>query len=187
VDSISTRLKPASQKLLAAWLRLPRPEIVPARAAFDPCEVASILPVVSLIERASPDEWRMRLAGTELERRWGKDLAGLTYAEVLSPQAVDVTHCEFEAICRQPCVSWSLRRLDLRSGRRLQIETLRLPLRGKDGEVSLILSCHGELSPQIMYEGDRPREIVTVLEQEFFDIGAGIPPFRCVPVPRSAL
>jgi hypothetical protein len=181
VDSIGARLQPASQKLLAAWLRLPRPEIVPTRAVFDPCEIASILPIISLIERATPNEWRMRLAGTELERRWGKDLSGLTYAEVLSPQAVDVTHCEFEAICRHPCGSWSLRGLELRSGRRLQVETMRLPLRGKDGEISLILSCHGELSPQILYQGDHPRAIVTVFDQGFFDIGAGIPPFKCVP------
>jgi hypothetical protein len=181
VDSISARLQPAAQKLLAAWLQLPRPDIVPARAAFDPSEIAGILPVISLIERASADEWRMRLAGTELERRWGRDLGGLTYAEVLSPQAVTVTHCEFEAICRQPCGSWSLRSLDLRSGRRLHTETLRLPLRSRNGEVSLILSCHGELSPELIYEADHPREIVTVFEQQFLDIGAGIPSFRCVP------
>jgi hypothetical protein len=122
----------------------------------------------------------MRLVGTEIERRWGRDLGGLTYAEVLSPQAVDVTHCEFEAICCQPCGSWSLRHLDLRSGRRLQTETLRLPLRGKDGKVSLIISCNGELGHDALREADAPREIVTVFEQQFLDIGAGVPGFRCV-------
>ena len=182
MDSISARLQPASQKLLDAWQLLPRLDLVPTRASFDPCEIAGILPIVTLIERIGPYEWRMRLAGTEIERRWGRDLGGLTYAEVLSPQAVDVTHCEFEAICRLPCGSWSLRRLELRSGRRLQTETLRLPLRDKNGEVRLIVSCNGELSPDLMHEADQPREIVTVFEQQFFDLGAGIPDFRCVPV-----
>jgi len=181
VDSISARLQPASQKLLAAWSRLPRPAVVPARASFDPCEIAGILPVISLIERVEPGEWRVRLAGTEIERRWGRSISGMAYAEVMSPQAVDVTHCEFDAICRQPCGSWSLRHLELQSGRRLQIETLRLPLRDKDGEISLILSCNGELTLQSFREADHPREIVTVFEQEFIDIGAGIPSFRCVP------
>ncbi|MFZ2007159.1 MAG: PAS domain-containing protein [Stellaceae bacterium] len=181
MDSICARLQPASQKLLAAWRRLPRPNIVPERASFDPCDISSILPIISLIERAAPDEWRVRLAGTEIERRWGRELSGLTYAEMLSSQAVDVTHCEFEAICHQPCGSWSLRHLELRSGRRLQTETLRLPLRDKHGEVSLIVSCNGELSTELMRETDQPREIVTVFEQQFFDIGAGIPDFRCVP------
>jgi hypothetical protein len=182
VDSICARLQPVSQKLLAAWLRLPRADVVPARTAFDPCEIASILPIISLIERVAAEEWRVRLAGTELERRWGRTLAGLSYAEVLSAQAAEVTHCEFDAICRQPCGSWSLRRLDFRSGRRLQTETLRLPLRDKKGEVRLIVSCSGELSHEAIYDTDHPREVVSVFEQEFFDIGAGIPPFNCIPV-----
>jgi hypothetical protein len=183
VDSICDRLQPVSQKLLAAWLRLPRPDVVPARTDFDPCEIPGVLPVISLFERVTADEWRVRLAGTELERRWGRELTGLSYAEVLSPQAAEVTHCEFDAICRQPCGSWSLRRLDLRSGRRLQTETLRLPLRDKKGEVGLILSCSGELSHEPVYDTDLPREVVSVFEQEFFDIGAGIPPFNCVAAP----
>ncbi len=181
MDLISARFQPASQKLLAAWSRLPRPHIVPARASFDPGEIASILPVISLIERVAPGEWRVRLAGTEIERRWGRALSGMAYAEVMSPQAVDVTHCEFEAICRQPCGSWSLRHLELQSGRRLQIETLRLPFRDKNGEITLILSCNGELAPQSIREADNPRQVVTVFEQEFIDIGAGVPNFRCVP------
>jgi hypothetical protein len=181
VDLICDRFQPASQKLWEAWSRLPRPDIVPTRASFDPCDIPGILPVISLIERVSPGEWRVRLAGTELERRWGRELSGITFAEVLSPQAVEVTHCEFEAMCRQPCGSWSLRHLELRSGRRLQTETVRLPLRDKNGVVNLIVSCNGELSPDLMRETDQPREIVTVFEQEFFDIGAGVPAFRCVP------
>lgn len=181
MEAIHARFQPASQKLWAAWSALPRPGIVPTRTSFDPCAIPSILPVISLIERMAPGEWRVRLAGTELERRWGRELSGLSYAEVLSSQAVDVTHCELDAICRQPCGSWSLRHLELQSGRRLQTETLRLPLRDKHGEVALIVSCNGELTPELMREPDQPREIITVFEQQFFDIGAGIPDFRCVP------
>jgi hypothetical protein len=50
-----------------------------------------------------------------------------------------------------------LRRLDLRSGRRLQTDTLRLPLRDKKGEVGLIVSCNGELSHEPAYDTDYPR------------------------------
>lgn len=183
MDSIFARLLPASQKLLATWQRLPRDGGVPSRAAFDPCEIAGILPVISLIERIGFREWRVRLAGTELERRWGRNLSGLNYAEVLSPQAFEVTHREFDAICSQPCGSWSLRRLDLRSGQRLQTETLRLPLRGKTGEISLILSCNSEAGDGDLRDVHDPREIVTMSEQEFVDIGAGLPEFTCLPAP----
>ena len=181
MDSICARLQPVSKKLLEAWLRLPRADVVPARADFDPCAIPGVLPVISLIERVAAEEWRVRLAGTELERRWGRNLAGLSYAEILSRQAAEVTHCEFDAICRQPCGSWSLRRLVLHSGRRLQTETLRLPLRDRKGEVRLIVSCNGALSHDAIRDNDHPREVVSVFEQEFFDIGAGIPPFNCIP------
>jgi hypothetical protein len=186
VDLIADRLQPASRILLAAWRELPAHDCVPMRASFDPIAIASILPIVSLIERISADEWRLRLAGTELERRWGATLTGLTFAEVLSAQAAAVTHCELEAVCRQPCGSRALRHLELRSGRRLQTETLRLPLRGKSGAVDLILCCNGELPLGIVPEADQPREIITVVEQKFFDIGAGIPAVACMPAPVPA-
>lgn len=185
MDSIIDRLQPASRTLLAAWRQLPRHDGVPTRASFDPVAIAGILPIVSLIERVSADEWRLRLAGTELERRWGAKLTGLTFAEVLSAQAAAVTHCELEAVCRQPCGSWALRHLELRSGRRLQTETLRLPLRGKAGAVDLILCCNGELPPGVVPQADQPREVVTVVEQKFFDIGAGVPAVACMPAPAS--
>jgi hypothetical protein len=63
----------------------------------------------------------------------------------------------------------------------LQTESLRLPFRDKNGEITLILSCNGELAPQSIREADHPRQVVTVFEQEFVDIGAGVPNFRCVP------
>jgi hypothetical protein len=179
------RLGPAARDLLAAWSVLPRRDGVPARADFDPMAVPHILPVVSLIERIEEGEWRMRLAGTEIERRWGRTLTGVSYVDILAPAAAMSTLCEFEAICRQPCGSWSMRHLDLSSGRRLDVETLRLPLRAADGGLSLILSCSGELTGRFTHEPDRCREILTVIEQQFLDIGAGIPDWVCAPWPTG--
>ena len=185
MNSIADRLGQPARELLAAWTSLPRQGGVPRRADFDPMSVARILPVVSLVERVEGG-WRLRLVGTEIERRWGRALTGIDYRELLSPAAAEVTFCEFGAICGQPCGSWSLRRLELASGRRLTAETLRLPLRGGDGSVSLILSCSGELSGRVLPEPDRPREIVTVVEQRFVDIGAGLPGIVCLRAAAAA-
>jgi hypothetical protein len=168
--------------LFEAWSHLPRQDGVPLRASFDPLSIARILPVISLVQRISADEWRVRLAGTELERRWGRPLTGLNYADVMSPQVTVITHREFEAICSQPCGSWSLRHLELQSGRRLETDTLRLPLRAGDGSISLILTSNGELGTDLQCRADPSQEIVTVVEQHFFDIGAGIPAPDCVEV-----
>lgn len=186
LDTIVTdRLQPAARQLLAAWSALPRRDGVPARADFDPMTVPRILPVVSLIERIDEREWRMRLAGTEIERRWGRPLTGVSYADIMAPAAAMSTLCEFEAICRQPCASWSMRHLELGSGRRIDVETLRLPLRAADGTRSLILSCGGEVTARSLHEPDQYREVLTVIEQEFLDIGSGIPEWVCAPWPTG--
>jgi hypothetical protein len=186
LDTMSIgRLGAAARDLLAAWSALPRRDGVPARADFDPMAVRQILPIVSLIERIDASEWRMRLAGTEIERRWGRTLTGLSYTDIMAPAAAASTLCEFEAICRQACGSWSMRHLELSSGRRIDVETLRLPLRAADGRVSLILSCSGELTGRFLHEADQCREVLTVVEQEFLDIGTGIPEWVCAPWPTG--
>ena len=42
----------------------------------EPMSIARILPIVSLLERTGPDDWRFRLVGTEIERRWGRKITG---------------------------------------------------------------------------------------------------------------
>ena len=180
LDSITARLQPEALLLFEAWSRLPRVDGVPARSSFDPVSVARILPVISLIQWISATEWRVRLAGTELERRWGRPLTGLNYADVMSPPVTAITFHEFETICTQPCGSWSLRHLELRSGRRLETDTLRLPLRASDGSVSLIITSNGELGTDLLCQTDPSQEVITVVEQQFLDIGAGIPALNCV-------
>jgi hypothetical protein len=184
-SAVLDRLRPTARDLFSAWSMLPRRDGVPGRADFNPMAVHQILPVVSLIERVQGGEWRMRLAGTEIERRWGRALTGLGYTDVMAPAAVTSTLCEFEAICRQPCGSWSMRHLELSSGRRIDVETLRLPLRAADGAVKLILSCSGEVTGRFVHEVDQCREILTVIDQEFLDIGAGTPEWVCAPWPTG--
>jgi hypothetical protein len=172
---IAKHLKPVARELLVAWSRLAMREFVPDRQSFDPMSIARILPVVSLIERTSDDEWHLRLIGTEIERRWGRSLTGCNYLELLSPQAASKTLREFRAIVEHPCGSWSLRRLQLSSGELTTVETLRLPLRASDGFGNMILSCSGEISRAFHSTAHERRRIVTVADQQFFDIGAGVP------------
>ena len=177
---IADQLRPVARELLDAWWRLPRQDGVPLREDFDPTAIARILPVVSLIEWTG-DIWRVRLAGTEIERRWGRALTGIDYREILAASTVAATLHEFETVCDHPCGSWSLRRLELSSGQQMTAEALRLPLRASDGRVRLILGCSGELSGLLLSGPDRPREIVDIEAHQFFDIGGGMPVSRIGP------
>jgi hypothetical protein len=165
----------AANELLAAWALLPKQEGVPYRQSLDPMAIARILPVITLLHRVSDGEWRFRLVGTEVDRRWGRPLTGLSCIEIASPEVVPIIRREFGEVVRQPCGSWSVRRVEFASGRRATIETLRLPLRDKDGSVSLILGTSGEPLAAAAPEPDRSSSMVTIAQQRFFDIGSGLP------------
>jgi hypothetical protein len=177
VQEIVGRLGPIARQLLECWVALPARDFVPDRRDFDPMTIVRILPVVSLLQRVGDAEWRFRLAGTEIERRWERRLTGMNYlgADILSPQVADAMRHEFRRIVERPCGSWSQRNVRFQSGRAAIIETLRLPLRADDGSVSLILSCSGELGDRITPSPDAPREIIQITRQRFFDVGAGDP------------
>jgi len=176
VYDIAERLGPIARDLLTAWSGLPREGLIPDRRSFDPMTIARILPVISVIERDDEDKWRYRLVGTEIERRWGRVITGTDCFEGVSPSAAAVMRRELKTVVDWPCGSRSQRRVELLSGRAAAIETLRLPLRGKDGSVDQILSCSGELgATPLLASADPTREIIRIVEQEYFDIGAGLP------------
>ena len=140
--------------------------------------IPRVLPVISLLQRSADGEWLFRVAGTEIERRWGRNFTGLDYLgiDIVSPRAAATIRREFELVTQFPCGSWSQRRVRFRSGRKAIIETVRLPLRGNDGTINLILSCSEELSDRSVPPTDAAREIITITDQRFLDIGAGVPP-----------
>lgn len=181
VFEIADRLGSIARELLASWVKLPREGGVPGRDSFDPMAITRILPVVSLIGREGEDKWRYRLVGSEIERRWNQRITGTDCFAGVSPPAVAVMRRELKSIVEWPCGSWSRRRIELSSGRAAVIETLRLPLRAKDGTISQILSCSGELGDTpLLANADPTREIIRIVEQEYVDIGAGTPPHRAI-------
>jgi hypothetical protein len=137
--------------------------------------IARILPVVSVIERRGIDTWRFRLVGTEIERRWGRTITGSDCFQRVSPAAAAIMRRELKCVVEWPCGSWSRRRLELQSGRVTVVETLRLPMSAKDGASKQILSCSGELGGNMAMLADLTRGVMTVVDQEYFDIGAGFP------------
>lgn len=181
MDEIADRLGPIARELLDAWVKLPRDGgVVPRRDRFDPMTITRILPVVSVIGREGEDQWRFRLVGTEIERRWNRKITGSDCFHGVSLPAAAVMRRELKSIVEWPCGSWSRRRIELLSGRAAAIETLRLPLRAKDGEITQILSCSGELPGRVSAIADPTREIITIVEQEYVDIGAGRPSRRAI-------
>jgi hypothetical protein len=73
------------------WLSKCRPGRLPARADIDPVEIPDLLPWIMLIDPvAGPDgtRFRMRLIGTGLVARAGRDATGNFYDELFSKRDV---------------------------------------------------------------------------------------------------
>ena len=172
--SIEDKLSPVARELLDAWSRLPRRDHVPFRASFEPMSVPRILPVILLFER-SDCGWRFRLAGTEIDRRWGRPVTGLEYTELVSAEGFRAARQEFEGIAQTPCGSFSVATVTFKSGRRSTLEILRLPMRANDGSVSLILCSAAEaFARKTPHGADMAQEIDSFEQRQFFDIGAGL-------------
>jgi hypothetical protein len=133
-----------------------------------------VLPVMVLFERGEHG-WRFRLAGTEIDRRWGRTVTGLDYTQLVSGEAFHSARREFECIAQTPCGTFTAARVTFNLGRRAALEILRLPLRASDGRVSLILCSAAEVSQRKAAHGADLAQEIGGFEQQFFDIDAGLP------------
>jgi hypothetical protein len=177
VNTLVEHLGPNASRLLKYWQLLPQRGSVPDRRDFDPMEIPPVLPFITLLERVTDNEWRFRIVGTEVERRWRGNYTGHNYLtlDIVSEQVADMMLREFTAITQWPCGSWSRRNVEFRSRRCAVIETLRLPLRTNDGNTGQIISCSEEFGDRAGLATDGPRGIVEIIEQRFVDLGAGAP------------
>ena len=176
----------AGKALLATWNSLPKRDGVPDRASFDPFSIAHALPVIAMIETDFGSDWRLRLTGTEIDRRNGFCLTGRDYLPYLGDDVRSMYLNIFTNVISRPCASWEVRRIKRRRGRLSLVEVLRLPLRAPDGRVRYIISSNEEVDASCLsgtqlpssskaQEGDGMVSVVNPLSHQFIDLGAGIP------------
>jgi hypothetical protein len=83
-DSFATALTdPLLCEAYAHWRSLPRQDGVPPRSTLDPSDVPHLLPFMVLTETAGSGRYRFRLAGTEVERHFGRPMTGRVVDDLL--------------------------------------------------------------------------------------------------------
>lgn len=154
------------------WTRCRGTELVPDRRTFDPMAIAEHLPIVCLLERDAPMQWRLRVVGTGIVNRSG-ELTGRNYMDLLVPeQRLDVDR-RLNAQLAQPCGSFSTRR-NIRGGVDYLVRVLALPLRTADGVLRQIVTTNEELRGTRGI-AERGIDALELTGSEFLDIGAGVP------------
>lgn len=164
----------AGLALWAYWHQLPRRELVPDRRDFDPMALRPHLPMVGLLEHEAPGLWRMRVIGTELSKRSGRQMTGANYLDQLSERQRAAEDRRLAAALDRPCGLLGERDVVHATGLVYRSHILRLPLRDSADRVRLLIAVNEEArhSSAQAPAGAPP---VTVIDSRFVDLGAGVP------------
>ena len=95
---------PEFAQLRAYWENLRNGATVPARADFNPREIAGLLEHTLLLERIAPGQARIRLAGMGLCDLMAMDLRGMPLFSVMAPSAREQFRPMVEAVFARPAI-----------------------------------------------------------------------------------
>lgn len=164
------RLSPESHAFLDNWRALQAGAGgVPPKAAFDPTRIPALLPQVVLYERRARDDFHIRLIGTAVVERIGREATGANVLELIAPEASGLVAQILNRVLDAPCGHASVVEDVYPSGRRQRVEVLRLPLADADGVPRFIVSLTQPLDV-VGYSdsGDRPILLAQPVESRFF-------------------
>jgi hypothetical protein len=99
-----------------------------SRATFDPAALKTILPRVFMLELRSERELRIRLCGTCLTTRVGRELAGLNWLDLIAPEGRANRAEAYSRMMREASGLRAEIRYPSSLGEVLSIECLTLPL-----------------------------------------------------------
>jgi hypothetical protein len=133
---------PRFEQVIRHWLALRQEDAVPRRGAVDPTRFRDILNMAWLMERHEDGHYRYRLAGQAIADIHGGIRQGTDTTSLFGPQALEMFRPRWEAVLDGGQMVRAEGIVHLADGYQTsQVERLMLPLRGDDGEVSVILGA----------------------------------------------
>lgn len=120
----------------------PSKTLLPARRHIDPVDIPRLLANLVLIDHIGRGDFRIRLAGTNVVRGWGRDITGRRLEEMMSGSYLDyiLGLCQECVDRRAALYSSSMFRWDQKTWRRAK--RLMLPLANDGQSVDMILLGH---------------------------------------------
>jgi len=128
--------------LLMYWRGRLQGRRCPRKRDIDPIDIPRLLPYLVLFEvaGASPSDYRIRLAGTEVERMNGMRLTGLTLAEIMYRTQTDIDLSEYALTVRHGMPRLSDGRLVYAGRDHIAFDRLFLPLSEDERTVTHLLA-----------------------------------------------
>lgn len=150
-NSAGWQLGTAPARTLANYYLAARgDDTVLSRAVFDPAALKTILPRVFMLELRSEREMRIRLCGTCLTTRVGRELAGLNWLDLIAPEARAARALAYGRMMREASGIRAQIRYPSTLGEVVSIECLALPLTPLSGaEPPLAVGVIASLTRQV--------------------------------------
>ncbi len=149
---------------------------VPTRAAFSPAVLKDLLPFVFIIERRSPDDLHIRLAGSAIEQVLGFAATGKNYLEICYKVDAPFFKQVFTDMAEVPCGAFFRRDIHLAGGDIYSLNTRCLPFTDKEGSVRYIIGVAGVGNNLVLTAYDPPvLDFSNITAHHYIDVGFGLP------------
>jgi len=130
------------QLLLDHWLDGRGEDAVPLRSAIDPAALVSVLPNIWLCEfNPAEDRFRMRLAGEEINKLYGKNISHCYFDEIANATFLPIMNRRYRRILDQPAILHCAGLIYFSNSSPVVGERLGLPLRMEDGRITQIIGA----------------------------------------------
>ena len=152
--------------LLDHWLDRRGEGGVPLRSAIDPSAIVPVLPYIWLCEfNAAEERFRMRLAGEEINKLYGKNISSCYFEEITRPSFLPVMMRRYRRIIEEPAILHCGGLIYFSHSSPVVGERLGLPLRMEDGRITQIIGVSIYDFPLEQYDfgvkGEEMAEIYT--------------------------
>jgi hypothetical protein len=165
-----------SRRWLEHWWTLPHVDLIPIRASFDPAAVPSLLPYLEMHDLRESGISRLRLVGTKVAQRYGKDPTGEDYLGFVTPERRDEAYRGLLTPYQHPCGMRVVMSNTFESGLSTLIEAVGLPFRFSETGGPMVMFADVIVGDAMHHPASLGRLVRYVLhERQFIDIGAGVP------------
>ena len=121
--------------LIAHWTEIRGSALVPFDMQIDPTKMIRSVPFITIVKIADPETTEIQLAELELSRRYGRDITGAKWFELIAPQYRRLAKQATRLFANIPCgMYYKLRVSSDHQGTISEGETLALPLRSISSE-----------------------------------------------------
>jgi len=158
------------------WASLPKVDLIPMRSSFDPSAVKGILSNFEIHEMVRPDYIKVRLAGTSVTDRYGFEVTGRNYLDIVHPKRREKVWRALSNIVERPCGMVVFIRSVRSSGLVMISEAVGFPFRDDEGRANQVIYQDNAPRPGEYWDSRADeRRNSRALRRSYIDIGAGLP------------